>query len=198
MCVFFIIKKISSRVKFLYRKSKFLNRRTKQMLVSALIQCHLDYAASYLFSSLTKTTETKLIRCQNKAIRFILNVKPRTSLKSVDDRLAGFLPLSYRVNSLKLCQLYKVYKGIAPSYLISNFKLIDHHYDTRLKLHKNFFVNSHNKPGQQTFQFTASNLWRTVPTPLKLIEKYETFKRELKKFMWDEVFRNEKSDYQYY
>ena len=75
-----ILKKVNSRIKFLYRKSTFLNFLTKQMLVSSLVQCHFDYACSYWFNSITKNTKSKLIRAQNKAVRFVLGKKFRDTV----------------------------------------------------------------------------------------------------------------------
>ena len=42
-----VLKKTNSKLKFLYRKSKFLSVHAKKLLVSALIQCHFDYACSF-------------------------------------------------------------------------------------------------------------------------------------------------------
>ena len=72
-----VIKKVNSRIKFLYRKSKFLNAHSKKLLVSALLQCHLDYACSSWYSGLTKTTQKKLQICQNKMVRYTLEYDNR-------------------------------------------------------------------------------------------------------------------------
>ena len=47
-----VIKKANSRLKFLYRKGRYLNDYTKKLLVSALIQCHFDYGCSLIFGIL--------------------------------------------------------------------------------------------------------------------------------------------------
>jgi hypothetical protein len=41
-----VVKKVNSRLKFLYRKGNCLDLYTKKLLVSALIQCHYDYGCS--------------------------------------------------------------------------------------------------------------------------------------------------------
>ena len=44
-----IIQKANARLKFLFRKLKFLDLHSKQLLVMSLIQCHFDYAYMYEF-----------------------------------------------------------------------------------------------------------------------------------------------------
>ena len=55
-----VIKKANSRLKFLQRKGRYLNVYTKNLLVSALIQCHYDYAGSSWYLGLTKHTKQRL------------------------------------------------------------------------------------------------------------------------------------------
>ena len=45
-----LISKINGQLTFLYRNTKSFNLETKNFLVSALIQCHLDYASSFWYS----------------------------------------------------------------------------------------------------------------------------------------------------
>ena len=52
-----VIKKANSRLKFLQRKGRYLNVYTKKLLVSALIQCHYDYACSSWYLGLTKPSK---------------------------------------------------------------------------------------------------------------------------------------------
>ena len=44
-----ILQSAKARLKFLYRKQKFLNLHTKKLLVMSLIQCHSDYACSFWY-----------------------------------------------------------------------------------------------------------------------------------------------------
>ena len=49
-----VIQKANARLKFLYRKRKFLNLTTKKFLVMSLIQCHFDYACPFWCPGLSK------------------------------------------------------------------------------------------------------------------------------------------------
>ena len=75
-----VIKKVNSRLQFIYRKAQYLNTYCKKLLVSALIQCHLDYSCSSWYSSLTRKTKSRLQVCQNKMIRCILGLDSRAHI----------------------------------------------------------------------------------------------------------------------
>ena len=55
-----IIQKANARLKFLYRKQKYLNLHTKRLLVMSLIQCHFDYACSFWYPGLTQFLRNRL------------------------------------------------------------------------------------------------------------------------------------------
>ena len=42
-----LLHKANARLKFLYRKSKFLTFQTRELLVSSLIHCHFDYTCVF-------------------------------------------------------------------------------------------------------------------------------------------------------
>ena len=45
-----VVKKVNSRLKYLYRKGKYLDHNSKKLLVNSLVQCHYDYACSSWYS----------------------------------------------------------------------------------------------------------------------------------------------------
>ena len=101
-----VLNKVYSRLKNLYRKSKFLNQNTKKLLASALVQCHYDYSCSFWYSSLSKQTKSKLQISQNKLVRFTLNLQPRTHLSSEHFKRLGWLPIDRttgRTTKIKSC-----------------------------------------------------------------------------------------------
>ena len=55
-----IITKSTNKLKFLYRNDRSLDRKSKTMLTSALIQCHFDYASAIWYSVLTQTLKNKI------------------------------------------------------------------------------------------------------------------------------------------
>ena len=73
-----VLSKVNWTLKFLIRKSKLLDLKTRISIVNAIIQCHLDYACCSWFSGLSASTKSKLQICQNKLISFVLDLSPRT------------------------------------------------------------------------------------------------------------------------
>ena len=94
----YVIQKANARLRFLYRKRKFLNLTSKKLLVMSLIQCHFDYACSFWYLGLFKVLKNKLHVTQNKIIRFVLNMDSRAHLGSEVFKSLGWLPVSKRVD----------------------------------------------------------------------------------------------------
>ena len=64
-----VINKINSRLKFLYRKNRYLTPYLKRLLCNALIQPNFDYACSAWYPNLNKKLKSKLQTAQNRCIR---------------------------------------------------------------------------------------------------------------------------------
>ena len=65
-----IVSKINTRLKFHYRKNKFLSPQLRRLLCNALMQPHFDYACSVWYPNLNKKFKAKLQTLQNKCVRF--------------------------------------------------------------------------------------------------------------------------------
>ena len=63
-----VINKINSRLRFLYRKNRFLSPPLRRLLCISLIQPHFDYACSAWYPNLNKRLKSKLQILQNKCI----------------------------------------------------------------------------------------------------------------------------------
>ena len=75
-----IINKINSRLRFLYRKSRFLSPPLCRLLCNSLIQPHFYYACSAWYPNLNKRLKSKLQILQNKCIWFCLNLNNRAHI----------------------------------------------------------------------------------------------------------------------
>ena len=65
-----IIGKVYSRLKFLYRGSRFLTSPLRRLLCNALIQPLFDYGCTTWLPNLLKKLRVRLQATQNKCIRF--------------------------------------------------------------------------------------------------------------------------------
>ena len=116
-----IIKKVNSRLRFMYRKAKCLSSETRKTLSMALIQCHFDYSCSSWYAGISKCLKNKLQVAQNKTVRFIKNMGPRTTVKQKELSSLGFLNVKSRVKQLRLNHAHKIFNNTCPSYLKNNF-----------------------------------------------------------------------------
>ena len=172
---------------------------TKKSLATALIQCHFDYACSSWFSGLTKGTKNKLQVCQNKLIRFTLGLTSRTHLGSEHFKTVGWLPVAQRVEQIKLNHMFKIYNGVAPSYLSENFKLVrEHHfYQTRASA-KNFILPGVNSAGRDSFYYTGAKAWNELPNAIKSVNTISDFKMQVKKHLFQKIATMESAEFLFY
>ena len=71
-------KKVTSKLKILYRKNRFLSKDLRRrLLCNALIQPHFDYAFAAWYPTLNKKYRNKLKALQNKCIRFCFQLDNR-------------------------------------------------------------------------------------------------------------------------
>ena len=75
-----VMNKINSRLKFLYRKNRYLTPYLKRLLCNALIQPHFDYACSAWYPNLNKKLKSKLQTVQNRCIRYCLQLDNRSEI----------------------------------------------------------------------------------------------------------------------
>ena len=88
-----VIGKINGRIKFLYRKSRFLDSSLRRLLSNALVQPHFDYACSAWYPNLTQSLSKKLQTTQNKCIRFCLQLGNRTHIGTTEFKQINWLPI---------------------------------------------------------------------------------------------------------
>ena len=101
---------VNIRLKFLYRNGSWLNTRSRLTLSSALIQCYFDYCCSSWYSSLGKSMKKKLQIMQNKVIRFIIDLGPRTRIIYDILESVNMLHTSDRVTQLRLNHVFNIFK----------------------------------------------------------------------------------------
>ena len=195
-----IIKKASSRLKFLYRYKSILKEKSKKILCSALIQCHFDYCCSSWYSSLNKMQKSRLQIMQNKCIRFILDLGPRSHISSREFKVVNMLPVQDRVRQLKLNHIFKIFHNQCPEYMKENFLRIK---DTPLSLCtrsslNNLFLPRVNKQAINSFCFSGIREWNSLPSVIKESNNEMTFKLKIKDHIYNELENKESSKFVFY
>ena len=124
-----IVQKVNGRLNFLYTPCNFLEEKLRKSICSALIQCHIDYACSSWYSGLNKQLKKKIQICQNKTVRFIKNLGPRSHIGFLELNSLNMLNVDFRVKQLRLSHVNKIFNGTGPSYLSEQFiKVSDVHF----------------------------------------------------------------------
>ena len=194
-----IITKSTNKLKFLYRNARSLDRRTKTLLISALIQCHFDYASAIWYSGLSKNLNTKLQIVQNKLIRFILALPARAHVGYEEFSKARIFPEHKRVDQLKMNHMFNIIQGISPAYLREGILLSDNsNHQTRSVTSLSCQIPRVNNSGLKSFFFTAITCWNSLPFCVRNIDQKQPFKSMLKKTIWDQMFLENQQSFFYY
>lgn len=177
-----IIQKANARLKFLFRKQKFLNLHLKKLLVMSLIQCHFDYACSFWYPGLSKLLRNRLQVTQNKLIRFVLKLDPRSHIGSDEFKALGWLPVSKRVDQIILNHVFRIKSGTSPDYMGEYFipATAVHNYSTRFRENGCFCLPKVKSFGRKSFAFTGCSLWNSLPPSIRHENELKTFKIAVK------------------
>jgi len=177
-----VIKKANSRLKFLYRKRKYLTEHTKKLLAFSLIQCHFDYACSFWYHALTKQLKSKLQVTQNKLIRFVLNLDYRTHIDNYHFKTLQWLPVDKRVEQIVLCHVFKIKNKLSPEYMKEHFIIQNslHSYTTRFSADGCFAVPRVGSFGKKTFSYVGCSLWNSIPSDIRNSTNIVMFKTKIK------------------
>ena len=154
------------------------------MLCSALVNPYLDYCSSSWYSGLTKKMQNRLHTLQRRMVRFIYGMDARGHVGTEKFRDLSWLLFKDRVNYFKLCHVYKIRRGLAPSYLCERFQAVCniHSHNTRGSL-SDFHVSKNVATCTSGFSFTAISEWNTLPIDLKQCRSFPSFRCKLKQYL---------------
>ena len=117
-----VINKINSRLKFLYRKNRFLSPPFRRLLCNSLIRPHLDYACSGWYPNLNKRLKSILQILQNKCIRFCLNLNNWVHIGRNEFEQINWLPVNDRFKQIISSMSFKFCNDTCPPYMSDVFK----------------------------------------------------------------------------
>ena len=159
-----VINEISGKLKFLYRKNRFLSPELRRMLCNALTQPHFDYACPAWYPNLTEKTKKKIQIMQNKYIRFCQRLDKMQHIFDEDFRLINWLPTIKRVDQCINTITFKFVNNTCPYYLKEIFEFAPHcRIDTRNKLAKLKIPFHKTNMGQKAISFVGPSLWNSLP-----------------------------------
>ena len=186
-----VLNKVNSKLKFLYRKNKFLTPSLRRLLCNAIIQPHFDYACSAWYPNLNKTLKKKLQTAQNKCIRFCLLLGNREHIGFEEFEKINWLNINDRFQQCLSVSAFKFFNNECPTYMSDIFlPVTNRRVSTRnsfLKLDQPFRKTTQ---GQSSLSYIGPAVWNKLPENIKNCKNVNTFKHEVKKHYFNEIRRN--------
>ena len=193
-----IVKKCTSRLKFMYRHKDALNLKARKLLTAELIQCLFDYAASSWYTGTSAKLKHKLQVAQNKVARFVLGLGPRSHIGQMELSSIGVLNTSDRVKQLTLWHMFNIFSHSAPIYLQDNFtRMADQSCHNTRRSEFNFFVPRVNGASSNSFTYHGAKLWNDLPKSIQASSSKPVFKKLVKGFLHEKSLAVERSDFVY-
>ena len=155
------INKINNKLKFLYRKNRFLTPTLRWLPCNALTQPHFDYACSSSYPNLTKKLKKRIQTSQNKCIRFCLQLDKMTHISHKVFETPNWLPVTERFN-----QCIKI--------------ALENNIETRGSFLKLKCLFHKTNTGQMALSYIGSTIWSKTPDTLKRTKNLNTFEHNLK------------------
>ena len=176
-----VLRLVNNRLKFLYRKQKFLTLSLRRLLCNALIQPHYDYACSAWYPSLNKRLSKKIQTSQNKCIRYCLNLDNRAHVGIDEFIKINWLPTKERVAQCICVNIFKFFNKMSPQYMSEIFHPSHSRYNTRMATLKLNLPFRQSCLGQKTISYLGPNTWNNLAAETKLRRSVNTFKHDIKK-----------------
>ena len=177
-----VIKKVASRLAFLYRSVVFLDFDSRRTLCNALVQPCLDYCIVSWYLNLPASIKGKLDIVQRKMARFVVGVGPRAHIGLGTLKELGWLTILDRVRYFALLHVFRVRKGCGPPYLRKGFVLVSeaHGHNTRAS-GNGYHISRDDVDG--SFGFFGKKEWNTLPESIKTLGNIDLFKVKLKQYL---------------
>ena len=176
-----VANKINGKLKFLYRKNKFLTPELGRMLWNALIQLHFNCACTAWYPNLTEKAKKKIQVMQNKCIRFCLRLDKMQHISLAEFRSINWLPTKERVHQCINAINFKFVNKNYPFYLNEIFEFTPNcRIDTRNSFAKLKHPFRKTNRGQKTLSYIGPSLWNNPPGTIKKANHLNTFKHNVK------------------
>ena len=127
---------IHGRLKFLYRKQKFLTYSLRRLLCNALIKPHFDYACSDWYPSLNKRLLKKNPNIAKQVYKVLLKTCNRAHIGANEFKEINWLPTKEGVLQCICLNILKFFNNMAPGYTSEIFHPSHSGHYTRMSTYK--------------------------------------------------------------
>ena len=162
-----ILNKVNSKLRFLYRKNRYLTPKLRRLLCNALIQPHFDFACSVWLPNLNKNIKNKLQTAQNKCIRFCLQLGNRSHIGVNEFEKINWLNIDDRFEQCVSANIFKFFNNNTPSYMNEIYELGNISIQTRQSYKKLKHPFRKSTRGQKCISYMGPSIWNKLPDKLK-------------------------------
>ena len=120
-----VLNKINSRLRFLYRQNRFLNKPLPTLLCNAMIQPFFDYACTAWYPSLKKDLHERLQVSQNNCVGFCLQLEKKTRIGVSKFKEVNRLNINDRFSLCVFSSIYKFFNSKSPEYFNEIYFLVE-------------------------------------------------------------------------
>ena len=173
------------------RYKKFLTQESKIILVESVILSMFNFG-NVLQLNISQQSQNKIQRVQNLCLRFIFNVKKKSTVDYDDLRhKLNMLNMNQRRIFHSLCLLFKILNNLGPVYLRDLFTL---HEEVSLRetrtSNRNIYLPATpvSSIHSRSFRHYAARIWNELPNDIKLSKTLGTFKSKVKKLLLSREF----------
>ena len=106
-----VLNKINSRLRFLYRQNRFLNKPLRRLLCNVMIQPFFNYACSAWYPNLRKDLQKRLQVSQNNCVTFCLQLDKKTRIRVAEFEEINWLNINDRFSQSVLSSIYKFFNS---------------------------------------------------------------------------------------
>ena len=167
---------------------KYLDTTATKTLVHAFIISRLDNLNSLLYG-LPQILIKRLQRVQNASARLITRTRKYDDITPVLKEL-HWLPIKQRIEYKILLLTYKSRNDKGPSYLAELLKTPNRELRSKDELKLDDYILTKRAYGDRAFAKAAPVLWNSIPVGLRKSKSVETFKKNLKTYLFTKAFKN--------
>ena len=183
-----VLNKVNSKIKFLYRKNKFLSPALRRLLCNAIIQPHFDYACLAWFPNLNLALKKRLQTAQNRCIRFCLQLGNRDHVGLKEFEKMNWLNINDRFEQCVSVSVFKYFNNESPVYISEIFcPARSRGMSTRNSFQKLTQSLRKTSQGQKCLSYIGPSVWNKLPENIKKSSNLVTFKHEVKKYYLNEL-----------
>ena len=166
---------------------KYLDSKTTELLTHAFVSSNIDYCNS-LYYNLPKKQIKRLQSIQNSAARVITNTRKYDRISPVLKDL-HWLPIQQRIVFKIALMTFKCRHNLSPEYLQSSINERQQTRTLRSNSRQPLLIQRvTTNMGGRSFLHAAPTVWNNLPVSLTQITNINTFKKQLKTYLFEKVY----------